>query len=534
MVIARARITLLILTVSAAALTACTSKHTLDAGTVVVSMADNSFSPRRVRIPVGGSVLFANDGQAPHNAVAVDDSWSTATVKGNLAMMPGDMVKMTFRHPGLFRYYCTYHGTHDAMAGMVGIIAVGDTPFPSPKEAEKRQAVEHASGRVRRVPQEYPTIQGAVDAALPGDLILISPGVYSEEVVVSTPSLIIRGADRNGVIMDGQFILGNAFMVVADGVAVENMTARHYALNGFFWTGVEGYRGSYLTAYNNRQYGIYSYDSVDGVFEHSYASGSTDSGFYVGQCQPCKAILDDDIAEYDDLGYSGTNSGGDFYIVNSQFRYNVVGIGLTTFDIELLPPGRASTIVGNLVELNGSPLAPFGGGLSNMFGNGIMVSGGYDHLIERNLVRRNPNNGILITPLKDRHFWPAVANRVIDNTVVDNGRADLAIGGPGVLANCFAHNVYRTSLPWGLEVFQGCNGLRLPIAADPSAYLGVRGLLRQEQSSPNDDQKWRNRPEPSRQLNMPDSLNAPGQPALHAFENHHLNINTIPVPTPRT
>ncbi|MFM1752370.1 MAG: hypothetical protein RL119_1332, partial [Actinomycetota bacterium] len=33
-----------------------------------------------------------------------------------------------------------------------------------------------ASGRTLRVPQDYRTVQGAVDSAAEGDLILISPG----------------------------------------------------------------------------------------------------------------------------------------------------------------------------------------------------------------------------------------------------------------------------------------------------------------------------------------------------------------------
>ena len=40
-------------------------------------------------------------------------------------------------------------------------------------------------------------------------------------------------------------------------------------------------------------YGIYAFDSVDGLFERSYASGSPDSGFYIGQCRPCDAVIDD-------------------------------------------------------------------------------------------------------------------------------------------------------------------------------------------------------------------------------------------------
>src|SRR5690606_29741343 len=105
-----------------------------------------------------------------------------------------------------------------------------------------------ASGAVLAVPADYETIQEAVNAAAPGDLVLVSPGTYHEAVDVMTPELTIRGTDRNEVILDGQFELDNGIRVLgAPGVAVENMTAMNYAFNGFFWTGVDGYRGSYLT-----------------------------------------------------------------------------------------------------------------------------------------------------------------------------------------------------------------------------------------------------------------------------------------------
>src|SRR5690606_23530510 len=55
-------------------------------------------------------------------------------------------------------------------------------------------------GTTIRVPDDYETIQEAVDAAAPGDLILIEPGVYEEAVDVTTDMLTIRGLDRNEVV----------------------------------------------------------------------------------------------------------------------------------------------------------------------------------------------------------------------------------------------------------------------------------------------------------------------------------------------
>ena len=92
-------------------------------------------------------------------------------------------------------------------------------------------------------------------------------------------------------------------------MVLENMTVRHYVGNGFYWYGVHGYRGSYLTAYANGDYGLYAYLSVDGQFDHDYAAGQP-NGFYIGACHPCNAVITEVLAEKNGLGYSGTNAGG--------------------------------------------------------------------------------------------------------------------------------------------------------------------------------------------------------------------------------
>src|SRR5690606_1097671 len=219
---------------------------------------------------------------------------------------------------------------------------------------------------------------------------------------VTTDMLTIRGLDRNEVVLDGGFELDNGIRVTgADGVAIENMTARNYTRNGFFWTGVEGYRGSYLTTYRTGDYGIYAFDSTKGLIEHSYASGSPDAGIYIGQCYPCDAVIDDVVSEYNGLGYSGTNSGGNLLIVNSTFRRNRAGIVPNSGSYELCYPERESTLVGNVVHDNNNTEAPAISVALLAQGNGILLPGGVRNTVERNLVFNHSRTGIGLVPFPE-------------------------------------------------------------------------------------------------------------------------------------
>src|SRR5688500_9251547 len=201
-----------------------------------IGMTDNAFSRDVTRIHVGRSVKFSSIGRNPHNAVAVDKSWATEDDEGKPIVLPGEEVVLQFDEPGVYRYLCTFHAPEDASSGMVATLVVGDVEFdPTARDGDAPQVVERASGVTHRVPEQYPNIQAAVDAAAPGDLVLVGPGVYREEVKVTTPAITIRGTDRNEVIIDAEFQRANGISVTADAVAVENLTTRNAPLNGVFW-----------------------------------------------------------------------------------------------------------------------------------------------------------------------------------------------------------------------------------------------------------------------------------------------------------
>ena len=320
---------------------------------------------------------------------------------------------------------------------MSGLVLVGDAPIPGAASAvgPGRETPPSLPGDEVRVPQDEPTIQAAVDAAEPGGIVVISPGVYEEAVLVTTPFLTIRGLDRNRVILEGGFTLDNGIQVIeADGVTIENMTARHYVVNGFLWSGVFGYRGSYLTAFNDGDYGLFAFDSRYGQFDHSYASGHPDSGFYIGQCFPCHAVITDVLAENNAMGYSGTNAGGGLFVVNSEWRDNLAGIVPNTLDSERLAPQHDALIAGNWVHDNNNAGAPTFDLEYPSLGIGIIVNGGRGNVVTQNLVEDHEAFGIALLPSPDEHLWLTQGNEVRDNLVRNSGEADLALGAPSAAA----------------------------------------------------------------------------------------------------
>lgn len=354
------------------------------------------------------------------------------------------------------------------------------SPGPAPTDQISMPAPPDGAPATLRVPEDYPTIQQAVDAARSGQIILIEPGIYHEAVRVKTRGITIRGKDRNGVILEGDFRLPNGIEIEADNVVVENMTARHYLGNGFYWDGgkeapgsefhpLSGYRGSYLTAYANGDYGIYAFNFQNGQFDHSYAAGSPDSGFYIGQCYPCNAVIDQVVSEWSALGYSGTNAGGNLIIRDSIWRNNMSGIVPNTLDSEKLPPQHQTVLINNQVYNNNNAQAPAKPLEYALIGTGIGLPGGIGDVVIDNTVSNQQNYGIIVIGNIDSNAWVASDNRILNNTVTNSGVADLALATPSGTGNCFSGNTASRTLPALIEQKYPCDTV-LPLleGGDPS------------------------------------------------------------------
>ena len=109
------------------ALTVAPARASSTGSSLDVEMLDNVFAPRIVRIPVGGTVEWTNDGRSPHNVKADDGAFASAD------LAPGEVFDETFATEGAYPYFCSIHGSPGA--GMTGLVLVGHAPIPGARPA---------------------------------------------------------------------------------------------------------------------------------------------------------------------------------------------------------------------------------------------------------------------------------------------------------------------------------------------------------------------------------------------------------------
>ncbi|MEU8890842.1 right-handed parallel beta-helix repeat-containing protein [Streptomyces sp. NPDC048442] len=362
---------------------------------------------------------------------------------------------------------------------------------------------------------------------------------------MKTDRVVLRGTDRNKVVVDGEFRRGNGITVTGAQSVVENLTVRNHLVNGVLFTGVtdtqlqargaggagyspldtakfpplKGFRASYVTAHNNALYGIYAFDAQEGVIEHSYASGHADSGIYVGQCRPCSTVVRHNNTEHNAVGVEVTNASENLYFLGNTVHRNRVGMTVNSNDLEALGPQHAAVVVGNRITDNNDAAGPeqAEGG----FGIGVGVGGGLRNTFDRNLVTGNRAAGLM---LQDLQGYPVRDNTVRGNRVRGNG-VDLVLNATGTGGNCFVGNAEQTVSPNGLVGAASCG-------SGSGSGGGGRALAGRGQPARVDvppGVSFRRAPQPPAQPQLPGTAEGPPVPA--AGLPGRVRLQDFPLPS---
>lgn len=299
---------------------------------------------------------------------------------------------------------------------------------------------EIGSQSVVRVPGDVATLQEAADLVAPDGLILVGSGTFRESLELHTEGVTVRGADRNLSVIDGEGMRTNGIVATGAGITIENLTVINHLLNGVLVTGmtdkdghgigsgsngynrldpeefpaVPGYAVRNVTVSGNGLYGIYAFNRTNGLIENNYASGSADSGIYVGQCRDCQTVVRGNVAELNAIGLEMANASGT-YVISNRFSNNRIGASIQSNYQEALVPQTNAYVVGNVFDQNvaqDTPEAAEGG-----FGIGVGFAGVQDSVFARNVVTGNASFGLGVTSSQD---VSSQGNKVAENVFADN------------------------------------------------------------------------------------------------------------------
>jgi len=313
------------------------------------------------------------------------------------------------------------------------------------------------------VPDDYPTIQAAVDAAPPGATITVREGTYVEPggVYVYTPGLTIVGKDAIQV---------GGFGIIADDVTLENF---RIIFDDFIGVGVVGkgvrviknevsgpegvectfsvcqigigyFSSSEVTVEQNKvsgtAFGILSYNSRDGIINQNTVSGTTIAGAIQLESNSTENTITKNTLESNQDGIVFWNSYGNTATNNKILQVGLNGVFLGFSHFNLLEKNTSTDAVGQSIflydssdnELNNNTTGGSINGFVLIFahrnsvannrasGNvekGISLFLADENLISHNMASENGDVGIKLDN--------SSLNTVEQNTALENGSCDI-------------------------------------------------------------------------------------------------------------
>jgi nitrous oxidase accessory protein NosD len=348
-----------------------------------------------------------------------------------------------------------YHIAHLACAAAIVGTGLGAAP--------------PTAGHLVHVVQPGDSIQKAVDAAKPGETVLIAPGTFHESVSVRTSGLTLRGTGRHTVITPAAKKAagscaegGNGICVTGtkdrrvEGVTVASLTVTGFAGSGVLAEATDGLTVRNVTAVKNGVWGIAQEQSVRGVFRDNTARDNGDAGLFLANTIKTEEGATDALGTVAERNRLEGNRIG--ITVRRLRNLSVDGNRLTgncaaVFVVgdENKPKAGHLTVRGNVIERNNkscpqTPRLPF------LQGSGIVLTGVEETLVTKNRITDHAGTSPLsggIVLFKSFVGVTSERNRISDNVLRGNSPADLVNTDAGE-GNTFTGNSCQASKPAGL------------------------------------------------------------------------------------
>ncbi|MBZ0289751.1 MAG: right-handed parallel beta-helix repeat-containing protein, partial [Anaerolineae bacterium] len=277
------------------------------------------------------------------------------------------------------------------------------------------------------------SIQAAVDQALPGDTVLVEPGVYTQTVYVDTPNLTIKGVVEgdNRPWLDGQKTLSDGFNTTGDNFTLEGFGIKNYIGNGVLTTGAEHLVYRDLIIQDAGIYGIYPVETTDVLIEHTVVSGIADAAIYVGQSRGPIIVRNNEV--FGNVTGIEIENSTNAEVYDNYAHDNTGGILVFLLPNNPSKVGYNTRVYNNRVENNNLPSFAAENTVVGKVppGTGIMIMTADSTEVFNNTITGNQTFGIALTSLyilypRDTVFdlGPLPENNWIhDNTFENNGYA---------------------------------------------------------------------------------------------------------------
>ena len=330
-------------------------------------------------------------------------------------------------------------------------------------------AAPPAAGHTVHVVDPSESIQRAVDAAEPGDTVLVRPGTYRESVAISTPGLTLRGMDHGVVIRPSAKRAANSCAADGNGICVEGTTKRRVEgvtldslkVTGFAKNGVYSARTDRLTVRNvtttkNGVWGIAQESSVRGEFRWNTARDNGDAGLFLantvtaenGAADSRGTVVAHNRLEGNRIGVTVRRL-RNLGVVGNHITGNCAGVFVV--GDENKPKAGDLAVRDNHVAGNNA-YCPKTARLPFLQGSGIVLTGAEKTLVTGNEITDNVGTSPLsggIVLFKSMVGVTSERNRISDNRLEGNAPADLVNTDTGK-GNTFEGNSCWASTPAGL------------------------------------------------------------------------------------